>query len=73
MVTCTIFTDQTEVAEEMNNFYLNIAKDIGADPTTAINMNSSTIPEFISNHIEFYSEHSSIKNIKNNGLLFLAH
>ena len=60
-----IITEQAAVAEEMNNFYLNIANDIGDEPTAPKSSYSSTTPDFVASSEKHYSEHPCITNIEN--------
>ena len=51
----TIITEQNEVAEAMNNFYINIAKYIGDDTTAPKFSDSPDIPNFVSKCVNHYS------------------
>ena len=55
----TIITDLDKVCEVLNNFYVNVTKDIGPD-------DSIRADDTIKDIIEQYKDHDSIKRIKEN-------
>ena len=54
-----LISEQSVVCEKMNDFYINIAKNIGIEKAEAVNKEHSSIKK-ISNYLKFYLSYYTI-------------
>ena len=62
----SLLTDPKKVCESMNNFFTNIANDIGNDKTLPTRDSYDTNKDFLDSSVEYHKDHPSVQSILKN-------